>query len=73
MHSSINDSRRPIPQNGPIRLDRRRRLVDDVFEDGVGGVELRHPGCELYFTFQFISRIVQRWMEEDIKPKPNLT
>ena len=48
MHSSINNSRRPIPKNGPIRLDRRRRLVDDVFEDGVGGVELRYPGRELY-------------------------
>ena len=47
VHSSIDNSRRPIPKNGPIRLDRRRRLVDDVFEDGVGGVELRYPGCKL--------------------------
>ena len=37
-----------ILKNSPIRLDRRRCLVDDVFEDGVGGVELRYPGCELY-------------------------
>ena len=48
VHSSINDSRRPIPKNGPIHLDRCRRLVDDVFEHGVGSVELRYPGCELY-------------------------
>ena len=55
VHSSINNSRRPIPKNGPIRLDRCRCLVDDVFKDGVGSVELRYPGYELYFTFQFIS------------------
>ena len=47
VHSSINNSRRPIPKNSPIWLDGRRRLVDDVFEHGVGGVELRYPGREL--------------------------
>ena len=56
MHSSIHNSRRPITKNGPIWLDRRRRLVDDVFEDGVGGVELRYPGCELYHIL-YISKI----------------
>ena len=45
-------------------MDRRRRLVDDVFEDGVGGVELRYPGCELYHII-YIS-IIRRWMEEDM-------
>ena len=64
MHSSINNRRRPIPKNGPVRLDRCRCLVDDVFEHGVGGVELRYPGRELYHV-PYIS-IIRRWMEEDM-------
>ena len=68
VHSSINNSRRPLPKNGPIRLNRRRRLVDDVSEHGVGGVELRYPGYELYHIpiHQSHARIIQRRMEEDL-------
>lgn len=49
-HSSINNRRRPIPKNGAIRLECRSRLIDDVFKDGVGGIELRYPGYELRWT-----------------------
>ena len=75
VHSNINNSWRPIPKNGPIQLDHCRHLVDDVFKGSVGGVELRYPGYKLYFTFQSISptHMIQREMEEDIEPKPNLT
>ena len=70
VHSSINNSRRPIPKNGPIRLDRRHRLVDDVFEDGVGGVELRYSGDELYHI-PFVSprKLKANRMEQGIKLK----
>jgi hypothetical protein len=75
VHGSINNGRRPIPKNGPIRLDRRPRLVDDVVEDGVGGVELRYPGYELHCIHQLEakSKMDGRIERRRHEAKPTLT